>query len=756
MTGLEARLKSQQYKRVFLLLTMFIDTKKHSLSISKAITTIMKARSLRVNRGTGASGMWLCMLFLWMGCFPSPQQRPVLVVTAQEERLCNGLANLCSVPVNEVLFATTHNAMSTKEDGSPVFYNHDQSLEKALQAGWYGINVDLGICNGQLSLVHSFCNLFGSRDPVQVLTNIYNFLQQDTNTVVLLLIEINNNVKGGGGGTVTLQAFWDDVVLQVSGLSDLMYEYPNDGTSWPTLGELIDARTRLIVFHYNGERCNGNTACPSPKLHDWFDYGAESDFEMDTVSDVEASASCRLTRGEDGARDFLAYNHFTRIPATSTCQQINDAAFVVQKLTDCASVNNGQVPSLLLADCWDVGGILDAVRQFNGGGDIPAASPPGPTQSSPSAPTATPPSSGNTTSSSRGGSCMSGSTGIYLYQEEENNINNSTKSRVRMEEPQPHTNITSSTTTSTTVVTLVKHLQVGQSILGLDENGTQTVCTVEAIGTFGVGTLYGNYTADHFIYNATLGTVVSHGPIGPISHHETKYEVLTSCPLGLDESFVGFTPFDSDFCGMPTSTSNTMSWSEYVDLHTAVLAIVRQSGGYWFSAASYHNPQEMFTFAPEMCRTLLQCVTRVKDNTAEEDDNNNNNIHALCPELEAASVQFLKYLTDDTVQRTRQAFPQMGQVGQPGSVSHTVITTTTKRSRRAFRQTPAGKATWSGGLLALVLGLLVLAVVRTNNRRRKRQGGSRYGATPDETTTTSSVSTSIIINNNNTALPILS
>ena len=77
---------------------------------------------------------------------------------------------------------------------------------------------------------------------------------------------------------------------------------------------------------------------------------------------------------------------------------------------------------------------------------------------------------------------------------------------------------------------------------------------------------------------------MQHGAVGKRTV-EDKYEVLTSCPVGLDEAGTGFTPMDGDFCGKSTSE---MGWSDYLLIHASMLRIVRATGGYWFSAS--HSP----------------------------------------------------------------------------------------------------------------------------------------------------------------------
>ena len=63
------------------------------------------------------------------------------------ESCCNGLASNCNKPLNQVTFAMAHNAMSSLEDSFMVnTYNHLESLEKALVAGYRGLMLDSCNC----------------------------------------------------------------------------------------------------------------------------------------------------------------------------------------------------------------------------------------------------------------------------------------------------------------------------------------------------------------------------------------------------------------------------------------------------------------------------------------------------------------------------------------------------------------------------------------------------------------------------------
>ena len=204
---------------------------------------------------------------------------------------------------------------------------------------------------------------------------------------------------------------------------------------------------------------------------------------------------------------------------------------------------------------------------------------------------------------------------------------------------------------------LVKNLHEGvDQIQGLDKDKQVNLqCKVEAVGTWGEGSLYGGYTADHFVYKPDIvqHEVRVHG-YGGIATIEAKYQVLTSCPVAMDTKHnLGFTVLDGDFCG-----TTSLTWTDYTHLHAAILALVRASGSFWFASSSYTNLSGMMAFArSNVCQAMLQCAK-----------------HQECEKLEAAAVYFVNnFLEPPFKAKTLSSFPQMGMVGAQGSVSSYVM-----------------------------------------------------------------------------------
>merc|ERR1739845_130069 len=146
----------------------------------------------------------------------------------------------------------------------------------------------------------------------------------------------------------------------------------------------------------------------------------------------------------------------------------------------------------------------------------------------------------------------------------------------------------------------VKDLNIGDKIDGLDRNMSPATCSVEAVGYFGNGPVFGNYTKDHFILDASSKTVHPSGNNGERDEVE-KYAVLTSCPVGLDESGIGFTAVDSDFLG-----DQALQWSDYVLIHQAILSLVKEAGPFVFSPSTYTSMGKVKQYTKRLYKTMLK------------------------------------------------------------------------------------------------------------------------------------------------------
>jgi len=209
----------------------------------------------------------------------------------KKERLCNGHANLCNKPANEIIYATMHNANNAILDGAAFLPNHVLDLEAALDKGFRGINLDFGKCMDEVTLVHSSC-LFKTKVPIRkVLEQILEFLDENPEEVLILPTEI---VTAAGEPTI------EEVnaeFREVDGWIDKLYDHPGPGNPWPTLQELIDTDKRIIYMFYNGESCTPGVDCPTG-FNPYFQYTADTRFSFPFVWDFnDKEGACEITKG---------------------------------------------------------------------------------------------------------------------------------------------------------------------------------------------------------------------------------------------------------------------------------------------------------------------------------------------------------------------------------------------------------------------------------------------------------------------------
>lgn len=105
--------------------------------------------------------------------------------SSSKDGCCNGLAEICDLPINEVLFATVHNAHSSRED----FFlrpNHRFGLGRALEYGYRALLLDVCSCPPMgLVFCHGVCGA-GTVSTEKVFGSIRQFLLGNPNEVLLL------------------------------------------------------------------------------------------------------------------------------------------------------------------------------------------------------------------------------------------------------------------------------------------------------------------------------------------------------------------------------------------------------------------------------------------------------------------------------------------------------------------------------------------------------------------------------------------
>ena len=258
----------------------------------------------------------------------------------QVDRTCNGLTELCDRPLDEVLFAGTHNAMSSTEDGWN-FPNQEFAFTRQLEDGIRGLNFDTYLWNDEAYLCHTFCEL-GSMTLVEGGTRIANFLMDHPNEVIVITLQSALEKEP------TLQAF------EQSGLRDMLHHH-EVGDEWSTLGELIDLNERVVLFSNSGA---GEDAGYLDQWTHWIDnpYSAQSNDDF----------SCSEDRGDPETASLFNVNHFITHPVADIEDSLNANRYDIlwEHLERCQN-ETGRIPNQLLVDFYSQGDVLEVVLDWN-------------------------------------------------------------------------------------------------------------------------------------------------------------------------------------------------------------------------------------------------------------------------------------------------------------------------------------------------------------------------------------------------------
>jgi hypothetical protein len=338
---------------------------------------------------------------------------------------CNGSAEACDLRLDQVIFPSTHNSMSSPLYPGWLFGEQIGTIDDQLNAGIRGFLIDThyGIPSSsrlpgsntnvvitdraaelaspdfeqadpavveranalaerapkragaqrQIYLCHNYCEL-GAVSFRTVLNGIKSFLDAHPGEVVIL------DIQDATTPADTAQAFID------AGLEPYIATLDQD-EPLPTLGELIDAGTPLIVF---AER--GGTGAPPWYMSAYDGWIEETKYTFPSV----AAFDCLPNRGGDDGKLFLV-NHWvtTSGPSPGTARTANSVDVLLPRLEQCIR-QRGQLPNMIAVDYAQASPLVqlltddaESLRALAAGDeDTSSTTTPPPTTAGPSAPIA--------------------------------------------------------------------------------------------------------------------------------------------------------------------------------------------------------------------------------------------------------------------------------------------------------------------------------------------------------------------------------
>ncbi len=260
---------------------------------------------------------------------------------ADEVVLCNGHSELCDRPLDEVTLAGTHNSMSNTEAGwLPPYQQY--GLTRQLEDGVRALMLDTYDEDGQPMLCHNSCDL-GSQPLAEGLAEIADFMDAHPHEVLFIIFQDNLSV--------------DDTVavFEEVGLSDRVWAWDGVTTPLPTLGELVEKDTRLVV--------SAEASGPPP---DWYHGAWELFFDTPYSFASAEEFSCTLNRGNSDNPLFLV-NHWISLPWPDEAEasEVNLASALGDRARECADFWGRHV-NFLAVDFYATGDLFSVVDELNG------------------------------------------------------------------------------------------------------------------------------------------------------------------------------------------------------------------------------------------------------------------------------------------------------------------------------------------------------------------------------------------------------
>jgi hypothetical protein len=256
---------------------------------------------------------------------------------------CSGSDVYCSKRYDELCYAATHNSAASSTIAWQ-FPSQSQSIRAQLDNGIRALmlsvqtkdNLDL-VCYGDCAQ--------GNAVLSTVLGVIRDFLTSNPREVVTLLID----------SQISAAKLQSDLT---SASLDSFAFTPVLGQPWPTLGELIDLKRRLVVF--------ANTPDTGP---DWLLARGVNVWETAANWASPITMTCGAAIGNTSLPFGLVHHYIAEdngdASTSYTSTQVNDIALVVARLSRCIE-EHGRVPNFVAVDYFEAGDVVGATQVING------------------------------------------------------------------------------------------------------------------------------------------------------------------------------------------------------------------------------------------------------------------------------------------------------------------------------------------------------------------------------------------------------
>lgn len=260
---------------------------------------------------------------------------------------CNGHVELCDRPYDLVVFPGTHNSHAAMDDGYPVVNaNHVRGIGPQLVDGVRAMLIDIypdPDDDTAILMCHGPCSL-ASTPHIEGLQTIVDFLVANPREVLTIIYQ-------DGVGIDRIEA-----EFAATGADALVYAH-EPGTPWPTLGEMIEADTRLVVTAESG-------GPPPAWFHHVWDEAWDTPYGPSSIEGL----SCDLNRG-DPEHDLFLVNHWVNtglgLPSQDNASEANTTEVLLARAQQCWAQWD-HPPNFLVVDFYEQGSLFSVVDTLNG------------------------------------------------------------------------------------------------------------------------------------------------------------------------------------------------------------------------------------------------------------------------------------------------------------------------------------------------------------------------------------------------------
>ncbi|KAI9322518.1 PLC-like phosphodiesterase [Dichotomocladium elegans] len=292
----------------------------------------------------------------------------VLLITAftsttaqqQEQQKCNGHAELCNQPYNNLTYVLTHNSYAFMANPAA---NQECSITTQLSDGVRALKlsaVKSSDNSSQMQLCHTSCTILNAGPAIDTLTNITSWLKNNPNEVISIFWNFPNN-----------DFFAADFLepYKASGLLEYTHAQEPGNLTWPTLGDMIRSGKRVVTYlEQNADQSR------YPWQHSEYDYIFETPYDNNN----ETSFRCTIDRPENPSQPtkmMYSMNHFLygvlpwgqqsiQIPQSGSASTTNGQDSLMRQADQCTQTF-GKQPNFLIVDFFNRGETLKIAAELN-------------------------------------------------------------------------------------------------------------------------------------------------------------------------------------------------------------------------------------------------------------------------------------------------------------------------------------------------------------------------------------------------------